>query len=132
MTDESPVIEADVYLKDTGRKRYYVRMSFPELGMYINSFTVQPSKYPEQPYWVQEPKYLNGRAWRSHVEFEKRSELGIWQRIEAKAREAVEAYEAEAAALPSSDGDEVYMPSDAELEDTETLLSAAIDTLDGS
>ena len=88
-------IEADVYYGDADKDRYYVKITFVGTGMYINSFSVQPSKYENQPYWVQPPKHLQrGKGWTPTVDFDK--SYPIWNVIEHKALEAVKRYKQEA------------------------------------
>jgi hypothetical protein len=84
-------IDAEVYHHDKERNRFYIKVSFTSLGMYINSFVLQPSKYEDQPAWLQPPKHRQGFKWVGTVDFEKSSEL--WQVIEQKAREAALDYE---------------------------------------
>lgn len=85
---ETTAIEADVYHSDPENDRYFVRISFPDVGMYINSFSVMPSKFEGKPYWVQPPKFRKGKGWGETVEFNKSSYL--WSLIEQKALQAMD------------------------------------------
>lgn len=88
-TDQS-AITADVYYSDPEKERFYVRIAFPDSGMYINSFSVMPSKFEGEKYWVQPPKFRKKGGWGEYVEFNKSSYL--WSVIEQKARNAVEEF----------------------------------------
>lgn len=84
-------IEANVYYGDTSKDRYYVKITFVGIGVYANSFSVMPSKFEDQPYWVQPPKHLQkGKGWTPTIDFDK--SYPIWEEIERKAIEAVELY----------------------------------------
>lgn len=85
-------VTADVHYADPKKERYYVRITFEGIGLYINSFSVMPSKRDDLM-WVQQPKFRTGSRYMSHAEFDKSSEL--WQIIEYKAREAVDNYKAD-------------------------------------
>jgi hypothetical protein len=66
-------MEAEVYTKND-KGVYYVKVSFPSVGMYINSITVRPSsKYPGG-LWVQMPAIKLGR-WIHVIEFKNGSQL---------------------------------------------------------
>lgn len=87
-------IEANVYFGDLSNDRYYVKITFVGIGIYVNSFSVMPSKFENQHYWVQPPKHLQkGKGWTPTVDFDK--SYPIWEEIERKAIEAVELYKAQ-------------------------------------
>lgn len=88
MQVDENLIEADVYFSDTKKNKYFVKVSFLSADMYINSFLVQPSQFPDSPWWVQPPKHFQGGRWVATVDFSKKSEL--WKVIQRKAIEAVE------------------------------------------
>lgn len=93
MDVDEEYIEAEAYYKDPSKDRYFVKITFIGLDMFINSFVVQPTRYEGQPLWVQEPKYMKQNKWVAHVEFNKHSKL--WKIIEDKARQAVALYKDE-------------------------------------
>lgn len=122
-------VEASVHHHFTGKDgepNYFVKIDFPEIGLYINSFKVMPSpKQKERGYWwVQPPAYPWFGKWRNHIEFSNNSTL--WLLIERLAIEAVERYrsdeEVERAAKPKARTnrkakDEVYEVQDDDLTD---------------
>ena len=84
-------IEADVYFGDLEKDRYYVKITFVGMGIFVNSFSFMPSKFENQPYWVQPPKHLQkGKGWTPTVDFDK--SYPLWEEIERNATEAVELY----------------------------------------
>lgn len=87
MSIDSSLIEAVVYYHDPNKERYFVKITFVELGMFINSFSVQPSKYEGQPLWVQPPKHRQRNGFTPTVDFDK--SYPLWEVIEQKALEAV-------------------------------------------
>lgn len=91
-------IEASVYYGDLSNDRYYVKIAFVGIGIYVNSFSVMPSKFENQHYWVQPPKHLQkGKGWTPTVDFDK--SYPIWEEIERKAIEAVELYKSQDSSL---------------------------------
>ena len=66
-------ISARVY-KKSAKGVMYVKVDFPDLGVYINSFTVQPSQKYEG-LWIQPPKSCVYGKWITIVEFSKISPL---------------------------------------------------------
>ncbi len=90
MNIDSNLIEATVYHSNPVKDNYYVKIAFLGTGMYINSFSVQPSKFESKPYWVQPPKHWQGNKWVPTVDFEKSYDL--WKIIETKCLDAVKAY----------------------------------------
>ena len=89
--DES-YIESEVYTtsKDkNGDDIYVVKVSFLDIGCYINSITVRKSlKYPNKGWWVQPPKYPP--KWKQHIEFS--GDSSFWKLIEEAALKAVDTY----------------------------------------
>jgi hypothetical protein len=84
-------MEAEVYTnsKDTGI--YYVKITFPNIGMYINSITVRPSPYHPGEQWVQMPaKPVGPNRWIHVIEFKNGSQLQDLMRDAAL--RAVDAY----------------------------------------
>lgn len=70
-------IQAEVYTK-TVKDVYYVKVTFPELHMYINSITVRQSiKYPDGELWVQMPAFRIGSRWVRPIEFSSDSQLQV-------------------------------------------------------
>jgi hypothetical protein len=86
-------IEAEAYYYDPAKDRFFIKISFLGTGMYINSFSVQPSKYEDKPIWVQPPKHRQGSGWTPTVDFVK--SYPLWRIIEQKAIEATKHYKAE-------------------------------------
>jgi hypothetical protein len=68
-------IQADVYHKND-KGTYYVKLSFPSIGMYINSITVRPSSKNPNGMWVQMPAMKLGR-WIHVIEFKSDSQLQV-------------------------------------------------------
>jgi len=81
-------ITARVY-KQSAKGVMYVKVDFPDLGMYINSFTVQQSQKYEG-LWVQPPKSCVYGKWITILEFSKTSPL--WDLIQDAVLRAVDAY----------------------------------------
>lgn len=99
--DESG-IDAVVYVHNEAKNSFYVKIGFNGMGMYINSFAVQPSKFENQEYWVEPPKRpQRGGGFKQIVEFDK--SYPLWKIIERKALQAVKDYLAEQARLPQKD-----------------------------
>lgn len=85
-------IEVSVYYGNVETDKYYVKVTFCNLGMFANSFMVQPSKYEGNSlWWVQPPKHVQGKGkWVATIDFDKG--YGLWAIIEEKAIKAVEQY----------------------------------------
>ena len=67
-------MSAEVYTQNA-KGVYYVKVGFPKIGLWINSWTVRRSdKYPEKGLWVQPPSFFMGR-WIKVLEFRNDSEL---------------------------------------------------------
>lgn len=82
--------EANVYfdfVNDKSRHVYLVKVSFPDVGMFINSITVQPNPKAPDKLWVQQPRYFHKGKWVWPVQLDKSKEL--WPLIERLALEAV-------------------------------------------
>lgn len=93
MTIDESQISAEVYSKKNGI--YVVKVSFPDIGFYISSFTVRAStKFAGEQWWVQEPKYQAHGKWRSVLEFD--HESPFWLAIKEAAIVAVGIYDNEA------------------------------------
>lgn len=87
-------IEASVYYGDLAKDKYFLKISFIGLGIYANSFLVQPTKFDaESKWWVQPPKHKQGSKWTATIDFDKTYPL--WAEIEKKAVDAVELYKRE-------------------------------------
>lgn len=111
--------------KVTDKGVYIVKVSFPDIDWHIQGITVQKSKFPNQPLWVQLPSYDPGtgkRFW--PIECAKDSLFKIT--IDELAREAVEQYKT-SGKHKSTSQDEVYKPTDSELENIDEELGRAID-----
>lgn len=114
MDIDPQLIDAEVHYGDLAKDFFYVKIIFGNTGLYINSFTVKRSKRDGQP-WVERPKFQQGNKWRSHVDFDKSSEL--WRIIEQKAIKAVEDYKAEQDRLNGIDIDKPLTVDDLALWD---------------
>ena len=97
--------EASVYYTFVNSKRnttvYLVKVSLNDIGVYINSITVQPS--PKQPdtLWVQTPRFNIKGKWVWPVQIQKVSPL--WLLIEKLALKAVAEYSGGSSkAMPNS------------------------------
>lgn len=88
MTIDESDIEAEVYAHDEDKNRFYIKVTFNGIGMYINSFSVLPSKFDDQDYWVQPPAHRQGTVWKPTVEFDK-THYATWNIIEKKCLQAV-------------------------------------------
>lgn len=97
---EAEDIEAEVYQCDKAKDRYFVKVTFVGIGMYINSFSVMPSNYGG--YWVQPPKHRKGANWGDTVEFDQKH-YPLWGIIERKALDAVALYKDEPSTKPNVD-----------------------------
>lgn len=108
------LIDAEVHYSDPEKSFYYVKIIFLGTGLYINSFSVKPSKRDGE-LWVERPKFkVGGFKYMSHVDFDKSLEL--WKIVEKKALKAVADYKAvHEAPYPSDsndDNDKSPFPSD--------------------
>ena len=86
--------EASVYYTYENPKRkttmYLVKVSINDIGVYINSITVQPSTKQPDELWVQSPRFNIRGRWVWPLQMQKDSPL--WQLIEKLALEAVAKY----------------------------------------
>src|SRR5665213_1837832 len=95
-------IFADVYHQND-KGVYYAKVSFPDLGLYINSWTIRQSdKYPEKGLWVQPPSFYMGKRWIKVLEFRNDSEL--FDLIREEILRAVDRWEHEKA-IPDDDNE---------------------------
>lgn len=96
---------AEVYAKNE-KGVYYVKVSFPTIGMFINSITVQPSpKFPEKGLWVQMPRIYIGR-WKHVIEF--RNDSPLRDLIHDAALLAVDQYQRDEDVVADLDVDEIF------------------------
>ncbi len=107
-------MNAVVYTKND-KGVYYVKVSFPYVGMYINSITVRPSTKNPSELWVQMPAMKLGK-WIHVIEFKNGSELQ--DLIRDAALRAVDAYNLES-----------ILPDDIEVENLDETLSKNIDKI---
>jgi hypothetical protein len=125
ITIDESYAEAEVYKDILTRNHthmYLVKVSLVDVGMYMTGITVQPSpKRPEDGLWVQPPRYQprKGGKWVTPVELD--TSKPLWQLVEKLARKAVADY------TGHKDKDEVYWPTDEELNDIEGTVSKGID-----
>ena len=110
ITIDETMVESEVYTHKISKSKipiYSVKVSFADIGLYINSITAQPStKFPGKEYWVQMPRYKAYDKWRFPVEVS--NDSPFFALIEAAAIRAVDVY--------TSEGGEGYTPSDEEME----------------
>lgn len=69
---------------------YLVKISINDIGVYINSITVQPSSKKPDELWVQSPRFNIRGRWVWPLQMQKDSPL--WQLVETLALEAVANY----------------------------------------
>ena len=82
-------IGANVYTYKEDKNIYFAKIHLPQIGLYINSFTAQPSpKFPERGLWVQQPKSIPG--FKPYVETSNSNPS--WLAIQALVVAAVEKY----------------------------------------
>lgn len=103
MQIEPSLIEAEVYFSDPIKDMYFVKVSFIGTGMFINSFSVMPSKYDGNEYWLQAPKHRQGTRYVPTVDFAKGYPL--WKIVETKAFEAVKQFKSDRSPIPNSSRD---------------------------
>lgn len=73
---------------------YYVKVNFPKLGLYINSWTVRTStRNPGGELWVQPPAMFLGRRWIKVLEF--RNDSQLLDLVKDEILRAVDQYERE-------------------------------------
>ena len=72
---------------------YLVKVSINDIGVYINSITVQPSAKQPDELWVQSPRFNIRGRWVWPIQMQKDSPL--WKLIEKLALEAVAEYSGE-------------------------------------
>lgn len=83
-------IEVVVYHGDIANDRYFAKVHFVGLGIYINSFSIQQS-VRHKGYWVSPPRHSQGLGrFTTTVDFDK--SLPTWGIVEQRALEAVEQY----------------------------------------
>lgn len=83
-------IEVVVYHGDIANDRYFAKVHFVGLGIYINSFSIQQSAR-HKGYWVSPPRHSQGLGrFTTTVDFDKN--LPTWGIVERRALEAVEQY----------------------------------------
>ena len=69
---------------------YLVKVDFPDVGMFVNSITVQPSPKNPSKIWVQQPRFFSKGFWIWPLQFRKAAPL--WKLLEKLALEAVDKY----------------------------------------
>lgn len=94
-------ITAEVYFCDPEKDRFFVKINFHGVGMWINSFSVTPSKYEAMEWWVQPPAHRQSKGWVPTVDFAKG--YPIWKIIEEKSIQAVEKVKANGYTLSNKD-----------------------------
>lgn len=71
---------------------YFVKVNFPAMGMYINSWSVRPSpRYPEKGLWVQSPGRMLGKRWLKFIEF--KNDSRFFDLIKDEVLRAVDQYQ---------------------------------------
>lgn len=82
--------EAKVYFDFVNAKSlhvYLVKVSFPDIGVFINSITVQPNPKALDKLWVQQPRYFYKGKWVWPVQMDKNK--AVWPLVERLALKAV-------------------------------------------
>jgi hypothetical protein len=109
MQIEPSDIDVEVYAHDPNKERFFLKVTFNGMGMFINSFSVQPSKFENQEHWVQPPTHRQGQRWTQTVDFDK--SYPLWNIIEKKSFQAVKDFLGEEARVAK---DKVIEPKDDE------------------
>lgn len=82
---------AEVTERDNGT--YFVKLSFPDVGLYIHGIRVVPSKHYEGEYVIYKPQIQKiGGAWKTNYEYTNTSKL--WQLLQELAMKSVEEHKA--------------------------------------
>lgn len=91
MSKSKYVVEAKVHMP-IGRGGYRVKVSFPEIGMFINGVLVFPPNEQHDRWGVLTPRFSNGGRGRQSkaIEFDGKSEL--WFEIREACTRAVKLY----------------------------------------
>lgn len=98
---------------------YFVKLHFPEVGLYVNGIRVTPSRYNDDEYVVYKPAILNKNdEWKTNYEYDNSSELLLF--LKELALKAVNEYD---------DTSEVF--DDIENMDIDAELGKAIDEMEG-
>ena len=108
---------AEVAKRDNGT--YFVKLHFPDVGLYVSGIRVIPSKLQEGEYVVYKPAILNANGdWKTNYEYDNSSEL--LQFLKELALKAVDEYDNASQAF-----------EDIEHMDIEAELGKAIDEMEG-
>lgn len=98
---------------------YFVKLHFPDVGLYVSGIRVVPSKKDEGKLLVYKPAILNAnKEWKTNYDYENSCEL--WLYLQELALKAVDEYD---------DASEVF--EDIEGMDIEAELGKAIDEMEG-
>lgn len=84
-------IIVEVYSKPETKSYWFAKASLPDVGLFITSIRIVPSKFPGQPHQVYPPTYFIGKSRQQPLEFT--SDSLVWQQIVLLAREAVQRFE---------------------------------------
>lgn len=107
----------EVSKRDNGT--YFVKLHFPNVGLYVSGIRVVPSKHKQGEHVVYKPAILNANGeWKTNYEYDNSSELLLF--LKELALKAVDEYD---------DASEVF--EDIENMDIDAELSKAIDEMEG-
>lgn len=107
----------EVSKRDNGT--FFVKLHFPDVGLYVSGIRVIPSKLNEGEYVVYKPAILSASGhWKTNYEYDNSSELLLY--LKELALKAVDEYE-----------DTPQVIEDIEHMDIDTELSKAIDDWEG-
>lgn len=110
---------SEVSKRDNGT--FFVKLNFPEVGLYVHGIRVVPSRKVEGTFVVYKPAIRNARGdWKTNYEYENSSDLFLY--LKELALKAVNEYNA------SQDFDDE--PIDLDAIDFEQNLSDALDKFD--
>lgn len=91
MDNEHYSVKAEVHtqIKLPGGEEtaYRLKVSIPEIGLYINGFTARESSRNDSGWWVQAPARKEGRIYKHDIEFN--TKKALWQSIEERCIEAI-------------------------------------------
>lgn len=94
-------ISAYVYHSFPETGTYMVKLYFPQLKIWINSFTAQPSpKYPDKGLWVLPPQKQTGKG-KFWYYFETGKKNENWHSIQDLIKQSVQSYQAKGNLLNS-------------------------------
>lgn len=91
----------EVIVRSPIKDGFRLKVSFKELGMYIDGFTARPSNREKSDWWVQSPAKKIGKKYVNIPEFDKHTVL--WMLIEELCIKAILIYQAGSEGLISDE-----------------------------